>query len=171
MRNNNNIFIDCFPPYFFSASNTPYVPLLSWKKAQDSVPWNIILLLGGGFAMAKACEVSLLFQSHSSWTREREKERESMSPLSCLLCAALLRLILFSTLLYYIEIWPLTPLDPVSFGRSPASPHGLGATSSRWARSLLLQLWCWSLLSWPVSLSSLATLPQLSYFYPSLLNW
>ncbi|KAG7281104.1 hypothetical protein CRUP_027641, partial [Coryphaenoides rupestris] len=39
------------------ASNDPYVPLLSWKKAQDSVPWNIILLLGGGFAMAKGCEV------------------------------------------------------------------------------------------------------------------
>ncbi|KAM3617829.1 uncharacterized protein V6R79_011686 [Siganus canaliculatus] len=45
------------------APNTPYVPLLSWKKAQDSVPWNIILLLGGGFAMAKACEESGL----ASW--------------------------------------------------------------------------------------------------------
>ncbi|XP_072222981.1 Na(+)/dicarboxylate cotransporter 3 isoform X2 [Leuresthes tenuis] len=45
------------------ALNTPYVPLLSWKKAQDSVPWNIILLLGGGFAMAKACEESGL----ASW--------------------------------------------------------------------------------------------------------
>uniref|UniRef100_A0A3Q2DFU9 Solute carrier family 13 member 3 n=1 Tax=Cyprinodon variegatus TaxID=28743 RepID=A0A3Q2DFU9_CYPVA len=45
------------------AVNTPYVPLLSWKKAQDSVPWNIILLLGGGFAMAKACEESGL----ASW--------------------------------------------------------------------------------------------------------
>uniref|UniRef100_A0A8D3DUF9 Solute carrier family 13 member 3 n=1 Tax=Scophthalmus maximus TaxID=52904 RepID=A0A8D3DUF9_SCOMX len=45
------------------ASNTPYVPLLSWKKAQDSIPWNIILLLGGGFAMAKACEESGL----ASW--------------------------------------------------------------------------------------------------------
>ncbi|KAM4609611.1 Na(+)/dicarboxylate cotransporter 3 isoform 1-T1 [Polymixia lowei] len=44
-------------------SNTPYVPLLSWKKAQDSVPWNIILLLGGGFAMAKGCEESGL----ASW--------------------------------------------------------------------------------------------------------
>ncbi|XP_075898210.1 Na(+)/dicarboxylate cotransporter 3 [Nelusetta ayraudi] len=39
-------------------STAPYVPLLSWKKAQDSVPWNIILLLGGGFSMAKACEES-----------------------------------------------------------------------------------------------------------------
>ncbi|KAJ3585888.1 hypothetical protein NHX12_012296 [Muraenolepis orangiensis] len=45
------------------ASNTPYVPLLSWKKAQDSVPWNIILLLGGGFALAKGCEESGL----ASW--------------------------------------------------------------------------------------------------------
>uniref|UniRef100_A0A7N6C0Y2 Solute carrier family 13 member 3 n=1 Tax=Anabas testudineus TaxID=64144 RepID=A0A7N6C0Y2_ANATE len=45
------------------ASNSPYVPLLSWKKAQDSVPWNIILLLGGGFAMAKGCEESGL----ASW--------------------------------------------------------------------------------------------------------
>uniref|UniRef100_A0A3B3TUN2 Solute carrier family 13 member 3 n=2 Tax=Poecilia TaxID=8080 RepID=A0A3B3TUN2_9TELE len=45
------------------AVNTQYVPLLSWKKVQDSVPWNIILLLGGGFAMAKACEESGL----ASW--------------------------------------------------------------------------------------------------------
>ncbi|XP_028308646.1 Na(+)/dicarboxylate cotransporter 3 isoform X1 [Gouania willdenowi] len=45
------------------APKRPYVPLLSWKKAQDSVPWNIILLLGGGFAMAKACEESGL----ASW--------------------------------------------------------------------------------------------------------
>ena len=43
--------------FSWSASNSAYVPLLSWKKAQDSVPWNIILLLGGGFAMAKGCEV------------------------------------------------------------------------------------------------------------------
>uniref|UniRef100_A0A8B9KGE8 Solute carrier family 13 member 3 n=1 Tax=Astyanax mexicanus TaxID=7994 RepID=A0A8B9KGE8_ASTMX len=40
------------------ASNTPYVPLLSWKRVQECVPWNIILLLGGGFAMAKGCEES-----------------------------------------------------------------------------------------------------------------
>ncbi|KAF5889187.1 solute carrier family 13 member 3, partial [Clarias magur] len=40
------------------APNTPYVPLLSWKRVQECVPWNIILLLGGGFAMAKGCEES-----------------------------------------------------------------------------------------------------------------
>ncbi|KAJ8369886.1 hypothetical protein SKAU_G00099140 [Synaphobranchus kaupii] len=42
----------------FRSPNTQYVPLVSWKKVQDSVPWNIILLLGGGFAMAKGCEES-----------------------------------------------------------------------------------------------------------------
>uniref|UniRef100_A0A6I8PHQ7 Solute carrier family 13 member 3 n=1 Tax=Ornithorhynchus anatinus TaxID=9258 RepID=A0A6I8PHQ7_ORNAN len=38
------------------APNTEMKPLLTWRKAQESVPWNIILLLGGGFAMAKGCE-------------------------------------------------------------------------------------------------------------------
>uniref|UniRef100_A0A452S740 Solute carrier family 13 member 3 n=1 Tax=Ursus americanus TaxID=9643 RepID=A0A452S740_URSAM len=41
----------------FKASNAETEPLLTWKKVQDTVPWNIILLLGGGFAMAKGCEV------------------------------------------------------------------------------------------------------------------
>lgn len=39
------------------APNTETEPLLTWKKAQDTIPWSIILLLGGGFAMAKGCEV------------------------------------------------------------------------------------------------------------------
>ncbi|XP_072305302.1 Na(+)/dicarboxylate cotransporter 3 [Eucyclogobius newberryi] len=58
------------------ASNTPYVPLLSWKKAQDSVPWNIILLLGGGFAMAKACEESGL----ASWIGEHLEPLAQVPP-------------------------------------------------------------------------------------------
>jgi hypothetical protein len=44
-------------PFLCPAPNTETEPLLSWKKAQETVPWNIILLLGGGFAMAKGCEV------------------------------------------------------------------------------------------------------------------
>ncbi|GAB1287216.1 Solute carrier family 13 member 3 [Apodemus speciosus] len=44
----------------FKAPNSETEPLLSWKKAQETVPWNIILLLGGGFAMAKGCEVMLI---------------------------------------------------------------------------------------------------------------
>ncbi|KAI5610303.1 solute carrier family 13 member 3, partial [Silurus asotus] len=49
----------CLLPYMNSVTaNTPYVPLLSWKRVQECVPWNIIILLGGGFAMAKGCEES-----------------------------------------------------------------------------------------------------------------
>ncbi|XP_012866307.1 PREDICTED: solute carrier family 13 member 3 isoform X2 [Dipodomys ordii] len=43
----------------FKAPITETEPLLSWRKAQETVPWNIILLLGGGFAMAKGCEAPL----------------------------------------------------------------------------------------------------------------
>ncbi|XP_023576497.1 solute carrier family 13 member 3 [Octodon degus] len=42
----------------FKAPNVETKPLLTWQKAQETVPWNIILLLGGGFAMAKGCEES-----------------------------------------------------------------------------------------------------------------
>lgn len=32
--------------------------LLTWKVAQKKLPWGIVLLLGGGFALAKGSEVS-----------------------------------------------------------------------------------------------------------------
>ncbi|XP_041112384.1 solute carrier family 13 member 3-like isoform X2 [Polyodon spathula] len=58
------------------APNTQSPPLLSWTKAQESVPWNIILLLGGGFAMAKGCEESGL----SSWIGGRLQPLENVPP-------------------------------------------------------------------------------------------
>lgn len=35
-------------------------PLLDWKVVQQKMPWNIVLLLGGGFALAKGSEVAFL---------------------------------------------------------------------------------------------------------------
>ncbi|XP_042194718.1 solute carrier family 13 member 5 [Callorhinchus milii] len=32
--------------------------LLTWDIVQHKLPWNVVLLLGGGFALAKSCEVS-----------------------------------------------------------------------------------------------------------------
>ncbi|XP_042321866.1 solute carrier family 13 member 3 [Sceloporus undulatus] len=58
------------------APNTENEPLLSWRKAQESVPWNIILLLGGGFAMAKGCEESGL----SIWIGGRLDPLENLPP-------------------------------------------------------------------------------------------
>ncbi|XP_053106826.1 Na(+)/dicarboxylate cotransporter 3 isoform X2 [Hemicordylus capensis] len=58
------------------APNTESQPLLSWRKAQESVPWNIILLLGGGFAMAKGCEESGL----STWIGGRLDPLENVPP-------------------------------------------------------------------------------------------
>uniref|UniRef100_H0X7I1 Solute carrier family 13 member 3 n=1 Tax=Otolemur garnettii TaxID=30611 RepID=H0X7I1_OTOGA len=51
-------------------------PLLTWKKAQETVPWNIILLLGGGFAMAKGCEESGL----SVWIGGKLHPLENVPP-------------------------------------------------------------------------------------------
>ncbi|XP_046925063.1 Na(+)/dicarboxylate cotransporter 3 isoform X3 [Lynx rufus] len=60
----------------FKASNAETEPLLTWKKVQDTVPWNIILLLGGGFAMAKGCEESGL----SAWIGGQLHPLENVPP-------------------------------------------------------------------------------------------
>lgn len=36
----------------------PTPPLLTWQVVQKKLPWGIVLLLGGGFALAKGSEVS-----------------------------------------------------------------------------------------------------------------
>ncbi|XP_036274078.1 solute carrier family 13 member 3 isoform X1 [Pipistrellus kuhlii] len=60
----------------FKASNTEIKPLLTWKRAEETIPWSIILLLGGGFSMAKACEQSGL----SLWISDQLHPLENVSP-------------------------------------------------------------------------------------------
>ena len=33
--------------------------LLNWQSIHEKYPWSIIFLMGGGFALAEACEVSV----------------------------------------------------------------------------------------------------------------
>lgn len=50
--------------------------LLDWKLTQDRISWGVILLLGGGFALAKGCEESGL----SQWLGGQLTVMESLSP-------------------------------------------------------------------------------------------
>ncbi|XP_041061367.1 solute carrier family 13 member 3-like [Carcharodon carcharias] len=55
---------------------TPNQPLLTWRKVQHKIPWNVILLMGGGFAIAKAIKESGL----SNWIGTHLRPLESISP-------------------------------------------------------------------------------------------
>nr|XP_020820433.1 LOW QUALITY PROTEIN: solute carrier family 13 member 5 [Phascolarctos cinereus] len=61
-------------------------PLLTWKVAQEKVPWGILLLLGGGFALAKGCEVSGL----SEWMGQQMEPLKNFSPPVLVLCLTIL---------------------------------------------------------------------------------
>ncbi|XP_066243707.1 Na(+)/dicarboxylate cotransporter 3 isoform X1 [Saccopteryx leptura] len=74
------------------APNTEIEPLLTWKKAQDTIPWNTILLLGGGFAMAKGCEQSGL----SRWISDQLHPLENVPP-------ALAILIVTTVIIFFTE--------------------------------------------------------------------
>ncbi|XP_066174668.1 solute carrier family 13 member 1 [Sylvia atricapilla] len=44
-----------------------YSPLITWKEFQSCMPWEIAILVGGGFALADGCEVSKL----SEWVANK----------------------------------------------------------------------------------------------------
>ncbi|XP_060566210.1 Na(+)/citrate cotransporter-like isoform X5 [Ruditapes philippinarum] len=45
----------------------PYIPLLTWKYVNDKMAWGVLLLMGGGFALADGCSKSGL----SEWLSEK----------------------------------------------------------------------------------------------------
>lgn len=74
-------FLPSKPPSFCSRGTqsdqmlkTP--PLLTWKVAQKKLPWGIVLLLGGGFALAKGSEVSGL----SKWMGDQMSPLQTIPP-------------------------------------------------------------------------------------------
>lgn len=62
----------------------PLQPLMSWKAAVLKVPWGVVFLLGGGFAMAYASQESGL----SAWVGEKLSVLDYLSPwvLNLVLC-------------------------------------------------------------------------------------
>ncbi|XP_032902264.1 solute carrier family 13 member 5-like [Amblyraja radiata] len=58
--------------------------LLEWKEVQRKLPWNVVLLLGGGFALVKGCEVSGLH----GWIGRRLLPLKNLPPwsIAALLC-------------------------------------------------------------------------------------
>uniref|UniRef100_A0A673FKH4 Solute carrier family 13 member 5-like n=1 Tax=Sinocyclocheilus rhinocerous TaxID=307959 RepID=A0A673FKH4_9TELE len=65
------------PPRFLPQQESGHTPtLLTWKVTQQKMPWSIILLLGGGFALAKGSEVSGL----SKWLGDQMSPLQSIPP-------------------------------------------------------------------------------------------
>lgn len=42
---------------FFPLAVFGYMPMITWKEFQSCMPWEIAILVGGGFALADGCEV------------------------------------------------------------------------------------------------------------------
>ncbi|XP_036612588.1 solute carrier family 13 member 5 [Trichosurus vulpecula] len=105
-------------------------PLLTWKVAQEKVPWGIVLLLGGGFALAKGCEVSGL----SEWMGKQMEPLKSFSPpvlvlfltilVACIteytsnIATATLFLPIFASMSQKIKINPLYVMLPCTLSSS-----------------------------------------------------
>ncbi|XP_056613571.1 Na(+)/citrate cotransporter [Triplophysa dalaica] len=67
-------------------TTVPSSALLTWKVAQKKLPWNIVLLLGGGFALAKGSEESGL----SRWIGNQLTPLHSIPPWAIVIILCLL---------------------------------------------------------------------------------
>nr|XP_039252021.1 solute carrier family 13 member 5-like [Styela clava] len=65
----------CFQPYG-SEEKGPVPPLLTWAVVQQKMAWNVILLLGGGFAMALGSKTSGL----SAWIGSKLEPLSEIPP-------------------------------------------------------------------------------------------
>ncbi|XP_078272593.1 solute carrier family 13 member 4-like [Rhinoraja longicauda] len=64
----------------------PLAPLINWKDFQKHMPWEIVILVGGGYALAAGCKVSGL----SDWIGRQMEPMSSLPPWAVTLIACLL---------------------------------------------------------------------------------
>ncbi|CAN9501237.1 unnamed protein product [Ophioblennius macclurei] len=111
-------------------SRGPAPSLLTWQVTQQKMPWNIVLLLGGGFALAKGSEESGL----SRWLGAQMAPLNSIPPwaiavLLCLLIAtftecasniatAMLFLPILASMCQSIKLNPLYVMIPCTLSAS-----------------------------------------------------
>ncbi|XP_031162052.1 solute carrier family 13 member 4 isoform X2 [Sander lucioperca] len=113
-------------------SHDPLAPMITWKDFQRLMPWEIVILVGGGYALAAGCKVSGL----SVWIGRQLEPMSGLPPwavtlLACLLVSAVTEfasnpatltvfLPILSALSETLQINPLHTLIPstmcVSFG-------------------------------------------------------
>ncbi|KAM7377956.1 hypothetical protein PAMA_013053 [Pampus argenteus] len=115
-----------------NADDDPLAPMITWKDFQRLMPWEIVILVGGGYALAAGCKVSGL----SVWIGRQLEPMSGLPPwavtlLACLLVSAVTEfasnpatltvfLPILSALSETLQINPLHTLIPstmcVSFG-------------------------------------------------------
>ncbi|KAM4615595.1 solute carrier family 13 member 4 [Polymixia lowei] len=114
------------------SDSDPLAPMITWKDFQRLMPWEIVILVGGGYALAAGCKVSGL----SVWIGRQLEPMSGLPPwavtlLACLLVSAVTEfasnpatltvfLPILSALSETLQINPLHTLIPstmcVSFG-------------------------------------------------------
>ncbi|XP_034382042.1 solute carrier family 13 member 4 [Cyclopterus lumpus] len=115
-----------------NSDSDPLAPMITWKDFQRLMPWEIVILVGGGYALAAGCKVSGL----SVWIGRQLEPMSGLPPwavtlLACLLVSAVTEfasnpatltvfLPILSALSETLRINPLHTLIPatmcVSFG-------------------------------------------------------
>ncbi|XP_034529074.1 solute carrier family 13 member 4 [Notolabrus celidotus] len=118
--------------YKYAGDDDPLAPMITWKDFQRLMPWEIVILVGGGYALAAGCKVSGL----SVWIGRQLEPMSGLPPwavtlLACLLVSAVTEfasnpatltvfLPILSALSETLQINPLHTLIPstmcVSFG-------------------------------------------------------
>uniref|UniRef100_A0A8C7WM48 Solute carrier family 13 member 4 n=1 Tax=Oryzias sinensis TaxID=183150 RepID=A0A8C7WM48_9TELE len=69
-----------------NSGSDPLAPMITWKDFQRLMPWEIVILVGGGYALAAGCKVSGL----SMWIGRQLEPMSGLPPWAVTLLACLL---------------------------------------------------------------------------------
>uniref|UniRef100_A0A665ULM5 Solute carrier family 13 member 4 n=1 Tax=Echeneis naucrates TaxID=173247 RepID=A0A665ULM5_ECHNA len=76
----------CVVKWLDDSESDPLAPMITWKDFQRLMPWEIVILVGGGYALAAGCKVSGL----SVWIGRQLEPMSGLPPWAVTLLACLL---------------------------------------------------------------------------------